>query len=58
VNQVYAVPIIAQQISLPDALPAKYAADPAMARLFGFDVAPARSVTDWRERRLARSKRS
>jgi ectoine hydroxylase-related dioxygenase (phytanoyl-CoA dioxygenase family) len=54
VNQVYSVPIIAQQISLADALPPHYASDPALARLFGFDVAPARSVTAWRERRLAR----
>lgn len=54
VNQVYSVPIIAQQISLADALPPEYASDPALARLFGFEVSPARSVTDWRERRLAR----
>jgi ectoine hydroxylase-related dioxygenase (phytanoyl-CoA dioxygenase family) len=58
VNQVYSVPIIAQQISLADALPSKYAADPALARLFGFEVAPARSVTGWRERRLARTRRN
>ena len=55
VNQVYSVPIIAQQISLVDAVPPQYASDPALARLFGFDVSPARSVTAWRERRLARS---
>jgi ectoine hydroxylase-related dioxygenase (phytanoyl-CoA dioxygenase family) len=54
VNHVYAVPIIAQQISLPDILPQAYASDPELSRLFGFDVAPARSVTAWRERRLAR----
>jgi ectoine hydroxylase-related dioxygenase (phytanoyl-CoA dioxygenase family) len=58
VNQVYSVPIIAQQISLPDVLPASYASDPTLARLFGFEVAPARTVTAWRERRLARTRRN
>ena len=58
VNQVYSVPIIAQQISLADALPPKYASDPVLARLFGFEVGPARSVTAWRERRLARTRRN
>ena len=57
VNQVYSVPIIAQQISLPDALNGRYADDPALARLFGYDVTPARSVNAWRERRLARQDR-
>jgi len=56
VNQVFSTPIIAQQISLPDALNGRYADDPALARLLGYDVAPARSVTAWRERRLARAK--
>lgn len=56
VNQVFSTPIIAQQISLPDALNGRYADDPALARLFGYDVAPARSVTAWRERRLARQR--
>ena len=54
VNHVFTTPIIAQQISLPDALGGRYADDPALARLFGYDVAPSRSVTAWRERRLAR----
>ncbi len=58
VNQVFSVPIIAQQISLPDALNGRYADDPALARLFGYDVTPAQSVTAWRERRLARQRRS
>jgi ectoine hydroxylase-related dioxygenase (phytanoyl-CoA dioxygenase family) len=58
VNQVFTTPIIAQQISLPQALNGRYAADPALARLFGYDVAPAPSVTAWRERRLARQRRS
>jgi hypothetical protein len=54
VNHVFTVPIIAQQISLPAALDGRYADDPALARLLGYEVDPARSVTHWRERRLQR----
>jgi ectoine hydroxylase-related dioxygenase (phytanoyl-CoA dioxygenase family) len=54
INHVFSTPIIAQQISLPDVLDGKYAGDPALARLLGYDAAPARSVAAWRERRLAR----
>jgi Phytanoyl-CoA dioxygenase (PhyH) len=57
VNHVFTSPIIAQQISLPDALNGRYADDPALARLFGYGVKPAPSVTAWRERRLARDRR-
>jgi len=57
VNHVFTSPIIAQQISLPDALNGRYADDPPLARLFGYDVNPAPSVTAWRERRLARDRR-
>jgi ectoine hydroxylase-related dioxygenase (phytanoyl-CoA dioxygenase family) len=56
VNQVFSTPIIAQQISLPDALNGRYSDDPVLARLFGYDVAPARSVAAWRERRFARQR--
>jgi hypothetical protein len=49
------VPIIAQQVSLPDALEGRHAGDPELARLLGYEVAPARSVLAWRERRLARA---
>jgi ectoine hydroxylase-related dioxygenase (phytanoyl-CoA dioxygenase family) len=56
VNHVYSTPIIAQQISLPEALNGRYAGDPALARLLGYDAAPARSVSAWRERRLARQR--
>jgi ectoine hydroxylase-related dioxygenase (phytanoyl-CoA dioxygenase family) len=57
VNNVYSTPIIAQQISLPDALQGKYVDDPVLARLFGYGVSPAASVVAWRERRLARQRR-
>jgi ectoine hydroxylase-related dioxygenase (phytanoyl-CoA dioxygenase family) len=55
VNQVFTVPILAQQISLPDALAGRYADDKALAELFGYQVSPASSVLAWRERRLART---
>lgn len=54
VNQVFSVPIIAQQISLPDALGGRYADDSALAPLLGYGATPAPSVLAWRERRLAR----
>lgn len=55
VNHVYAVPIIAQQISLPDALGGKHADDALLAPLLGYGVAPVSSVLAWRKRRLART---
>jgi len=54
VNQVFSVPIIAQQISLPDAFAGRYADDPQLGRLFGYGVSPSPSVVAWRERRAAR----
>jgi hypothetical protein len=56
VNQVFSSPIIAQQISLPEALNGRYADDPVLARLLGYGVSPAPSVVAWRERRLARQR--
>jgi ectoine hydroxylase-related dioxygenase (phytanoyl-CoA dioxygenase family) len=55
VNNVFSVPIIAQQISLPSALNGRYSDDPALARLLGYDSTPAASVADWRMRRLRRT---
>jgi hypothetical protein len=57
VNQVYALPFIAQQISLPDALAGKYSDDPAVARLLGYGSTPVRSVEEWWARRRARTVR-
>jgi hypothetical protein len=54
VNHVFSVPIIAQQISLPEALGGRHAGDPALARLLGYESAPAPSVIEWRRRRLKR----
>jgi len=58
VNQMYTIPLIAQQISVPDALGAKYADDPELSQLFGYEVVPPRSVREWRERRLTRVTRA
>ena len=55
VNQVYTLPIIGQQISLPQALGGRYADDPVLGRLLGYATAPAASSADWRERRLRRT---
>jgi Phytanoyl-CoA dioxygenase (PhyH) len=54
VNHVFSVPFIAQQISLPAALGGRYAADPQLARLLGYESTPAASVQEWRDRRLQR----
>jgi ectoine hydroxylase-related dioxygenase (phytanoyl-CoA dioxygenase family) len=55
VNNVFSVPIIAQQISLPSALNGRHSDDPTLSRLLGYDSTPATSVLDWRSRRLRRS---
>lgn len=54
VNQVYALPFIAQQISLPDVLDGRYSDDPGVARLLGYGSTPVRSVEEWWARRRAR----
>jgi hypothetical protein len=55
VNHVYTIPLIAQQVVLPQALGGKYRNDPALARLLGYDSVPAGSVAEWRQRRLNRT---
>lgn len=57
VNQVFSVPIVAQQISLPAALGGRHADRPELARLLGYESAPPASVAAWRERRLSRVRR-
>jgi ectoine hydroxylase-related dioxygenase (phytanoyl-CoA dioxygenase family) len=54
VNQVYTLPFIAQQISMPDVLGGRYADDPLLGRLLGYQTQPARSVGAWWARRRAR----
>jgi ectoine hydroxylase-related dioxygenase (phytanoyl-CoA dioxygenase family) len=57
VNQVYAMPFVAQQISLPDVLGGKYSDEPELARLLGYGATPVRSVEEWWARRRARKAR-
>jgi ectoine hydroxylase-related dioxygenase (phytanoyl-CoA dioxygenase family) len=54
VNHVYALPFVAQQISMPDALGGRYADDPVLARLLGYETRPAPSVEAWWSSRRAR----
>jgi ectoine hydroxylase-related dioxygenase (phytanoyl-CoA dioxygenase family) len=54
VNHVYALPFLNQQISLPRALRGQHGDDPNLRRLLGYDIDPADSAFDWRDRRLAK----
>ena len=57
VNHVYSLPFIAQQISIPAMLNGRYADDPALARLLGYDSGTVTSPAAWWERRRARVRR-
>jgi ectoine hydroxylase-related dioxygenase (phytanoyl-CoA dioxygenase family) len=52
VNHVIGVPILAQQISIPDMLAGAYADDPFLARYLGYRWKPQPSVSQWRLQRL------
>jgi ectoine hydroxylase-related dioxygenase (phytanoyl-CoA dioxygenase family) len=54
VNNVYSVGIIRQQIDLPRALAGRYADDPALAILLGYDSSAPASAEAYRLRRMAR----
>ena len=54
VNHVYALPFIGQQVSMPDVLLGRYADDPQLRRLFGYDTKPVPSVDAWWARRRAK----
>jgi len=56
VNQVYALPFIAQQISFPDVLGGRHADDPSLSRLLGYGAGPVRSLESWWDRRRARAR--
>jgi ectoine hydroxylase-related dioxygenase (phytanoyl-CoA dioxygenase family) len=58
VNHVYSLPFVSQQISIPAMLGGRYADDPELARLLGYETAPAPSVDAWREARRARKRRT
>lgn len=54
VNHVFVLPFVRQQIDLPAMLGGKYADDPILRRLLGYDVQTPASVRDWRDRRPAK----
>jgi ectoine hydroxylase-related dioxygenase (phytanoyl-CoA dioxygenase family) len=55
INNVYVAGIIRQQIDLPSALGGKYADDPMLSRLLGYDAQTPQSVNEFRKRRLSRN---
>jgi ectoine hydroxylase-related dioxygenase (phytanoyl-CoA dioxygenase family) len=54
INSTYALPLIRQQISLFQALNGRYADDPFLARLLGYEIEVDANVTAFRQRRLRR----
>jgi ectoine hydroxylase-related dioxygenase (phytanoyl-CoA dioxygenase family) len=52
VNHIFTLPLIQQQISLPDALGGRFADDPRLRRLLGYEAPPAASALDWRSKKL------
>lgn len=52
VNQIFTLPLIQQQISLPDALGGRFSDDPRFRRLLGYEAPPGTSTLDWRNRKL------
>lgn len=55
INNVYALPIMRQPISLPQMLQGKYADDPFLNMLLGYDSDTDASVYEWRMRRYKRT---
>ena len=53
-NNYFTIPLLSQQISLPQALQGKYSDQPELRRLLGYDSQPAASAMDWRQQRLDR----
>lgn len=53
VNHVVGVPILAQQISIPDMLQGRYQDDPFLARYLGYRWNPRPGVLPWRMQKLA-----
>jgi ectoine hydroxylase-related dioxygenase (phytanoyl-CoA dioxygenase family) len=57
VNHVIGVPILAQQVSIPDMLHGQHAEDPFLSRYLGYRWAPKRDVRSWRLARIEGSSR-
>lgn len=54
VNHVFVLPFLRQQIDLPTLLGDKYARDPALRQLLGYDARTPTSVESWRQAQLQR----
>jgi ectoine hydroxylase-related dioxygenase (phytanoyl-CoA dioxygenase family) len=57
INTIYCSGLFKQQISLPTQLGGKYADDPFLAMLLGYDAEASDSVLAWRKRRFDKSKK-
>lgn len=57
INHVYSVPIIKQQINLPEALNGKYQTDESLSQLLGYTCNSPKSVQDFRETRFMKKKK-
>jgi len=55
-NTLFTIPLISQQINLSTQMPSKYADDPYLRKLLGYEIQTPISVQDWRESRLKRIK--
>jgi len=58
VNHIYCVPMIQQQINLPNMLKGKFSDDPFLAMFLGYETATGASVKEWRARKLARAEQT
>ena len=58
INHIFTLPLIQQQISLPDALGGRFADDPRFRRLLGYEAPPGTSTLDWRMRHTDRPERA
>jgi ectoine hydroxylase-related dioxygenase (phytanoyl-CoA dioxygenase family) len=56
-NHVYTLPFLKQQISIPEALQGKFSDDAFLAKFLGYESEPGKNVTQWREMKIARSRR-
>jgi ectoine hydroxylase-related dioxygenase (phytanoyl-CoA dioxygenase family) len=56
-NHIYTVPMIQQQISLPNMLAGKFSDDPFLRMFLGYDTETGHSVRQWRTRKLAQAER-
>lgn len=58
INHVYTIPLIKQQIDLPQALGGKHADKASLARLLGYTSSVPTGVVAWRNERLSRRRKS